>query len=704
MLRHRPNHLVHAIRRDARRPHGVAPTTPLLSVLVAALWAGSACSASAPPKPVQDRPPAEASESPPPNAEVKPVPAPVIDHHSFSRPAEVRVTHMGLDWTLDFDARVVSGSATYAIDRRDPKAPLILDTRGLKVLRVETSALELKQEGEVPTLAGELGALTETEWTLGESDPLLGQALSITLPRETNFVRVHYQTEPSASGLQWLEPSQTAGKKHPFLYSQSQAIHARSWIPCQDSPGIRVTFDARVKVPEPYVAVMAAEMLNFDTPTKVDAPVSEGKPPPLREFRFSMPQRVPPYLLALAAGEIERAEIGSRTAVWAGPEVLEAARHEFADMEKMLESAEKLYGAYRWGRYDLLVLPPAFPFGGMENPRLTFATPTILAGDRSLVSLVAHELAHSWSGNLVTNATWDDLWLNEGFTVYFERRIVEALYGEERAEMEAALGKQELLAELADDLASKPDFQKLAIQLKGKDPDDNFSGIPYEKGALFLGALENAYGREVFDVFLRKWFDSHAFGSVTTNDFLTALRDDLLSKHEPLEGKAQPNVEAWVHGVGLPDDAPSFSAAAFDAVDAQVAAWTDGSTKTEALKTNTWTPHEWLHFLRALPEALTTEQMTSLDDRFALTTSKNSEILSQWLNIAARRRYQPAYSAIESFLVGVGRRKFLTPLYKALISSDEGKTQAMQIYAKARPGYHAISRDSLDELLKWDAG
>ena len=559
---------------------------------------------------------------------------------------------MAMSWDVDFEARALSGEAMFWVERLDPEAPLILDTRGLAIDAVELGAGE---------------SWTPAEYALGEPDPLLGRPLTITLPEGVTRARVRYATTEAASGLQWLEPSQTAGKRHPFLFSQSQAIHARSWLPCQDSPGVRVTYEARVRAPAPHTAVMAAEMLNGTRPD-----TSAGG----REFRFKMSSPVPAYLIALAVGELERAELGARTAVWADPETVAAAADEFADMERMLELAEGLYGPYAWGRYDVLVLPPSFPFGGMENPRLTFATPTILAGDRSLTSLIAHELAHSWSGNLVTNATWEDLWLNEGFTVYFERRIVEAIYGEARAEMEATLGLQELEAELAGELAHRPDDQRLRVDLLGRDPDDTFSSIAYEKGALLLTALERAYGRRLFDAFLRDWFARHRFGAVTTADFEAFARQELLERHKPAHEQAIPDLHEWIHGSGLPADAPRASSPAFTIVDAELAAFLGGSRPARELDTERWTTQQWQHFLRALPTAITSAQLEALDEAFRFTEVKNSEIACEWLIIAARTRYAPAYSRLDQFLIEVGRRKFLMPLYRALLVTPEGRAQA----------------------------
>ncbi|MBV8732169.1 MAG: aminopeptidase, partial [Acidobacteriia bacterium] len=325
-----------------------------------------------------------------------------MDVHSCSRPAEVRVRHLELDIDIDFSRHILRGSAKLHFDRIKPDAAeLLLDTRDLSIHSVSNAA----------------------GFELGAKDRILGSPLHIALQPGTSWVEVVYSTSPDASGLQWLDPPQTAGKRLPFLYTQSQAIHARSWIPLQDTPSVRITYEGRVRTPEGLPAVMAAERAGS-------------------HFRMTKP--VPSYLIALAAGDLEFRPLGGRSGVFAEPELVDAAAREFADTEAMIRAVEEMYGPYRWGRYDLLVLPPSFPFGGMENPCLTFATPTILAGDKSLVALVAHELAHSWSGNLVTNATWSDFWLNEGFTVYLEGRIIEKVYGAERQAMEATLARREL--------------------------------------------------------------------------------------------------------------------------------------------------------------------------------------------------------------------------------------------------------------------
>jgi aminopeptidase N len=597
------------------------------------------------------------------------------DPHSFAEPGRVRVTHMGADWTVDFEGRRLEGAVTLAVDRLDPSAPLLLDTRALDIRAVTIAQRPESSPPGEPIAELDVG-WTPTKWSLGESDPILGAPLTVELPASVDLVRVEYRTTAGSTGLQWLDPSQTAGGHQPFLYSQSQAIHARSWIPCQDTPGVRVTYDAVVRTPPQLVPLMSADRVEHD------AGVS----------RFSMPQAISSYLIALAVGDLEFQALGDRAGVWAEPSTLPTAATEFADVERMMQAAESLYGPYRWGRYDILVLPPAFPFGGMENPRLTFATPTILAGDRSLVALVAHELAHSWSGNLVTNATWRDIWLNEGFTVYIERRIVEQLYGVERASMEAALGRQDLERALQE--LGEPD-EHLVADLQGRDPDDGLGDIPYEKGALFLETLEVTYGRERFDPFLQAWFDEHAFGSVDTEEFERFATERLV---EPNAAQVKPpDFDAWIHGPGIGPGAPAVTGDAFAKVDAVVEQFEQGKP-AKKLDVASFTPHEWLRFLRAIDAEVTPGRLAELDRAHGLTRSGNSEIVAQWLQISITGGYHKVDERLEQFLLTVGRRKFLMPLYRRLLDANR-RDEAIAIYQRARSGYHPITQQSLDALL-----
>ncbi|MFN8010500.1 MAG: M1 family metallopeptidase [Holophagaceae bacterium] len=591
------------------------------------------------------------------------------DVHSAANPAQIRVTRLDLDLKADFAARTLQGTVVLTLDRAKPEfTTLLLDTRGLEVLGVEAS-----RDGK---------AWTKAAYQLNGETPVLGSALQITAPEGHDRIRVAYRTRPSASGLQWLAPAQTAGKKHPFMFTQSQAIHARSWVPCQDSPGLKVTFTARIRTPKGLRAVMGA--------------TNPAPGPRTGDYRFTMEKPIPAYLLALAIGDLDFRPLGKRTGVYAEPSVLPAAAKELADTERMVAAAEKLYGPYAWGRYDLLVLPPSFPFGGMENPRLTFATPTILAGDKSLVSLVAHELAHSWSGNLVTNATWRDFWLNEGFTTYVERRVVEAVYGKDRADMEAVLGYNTLLEGLK---TLPPRDQVLHIDLAGRDPDDGSTDIPYEKGSLFLSLLERTFGRPAFDAWLKGWFARGAFQSRTTADLEADLEANLL-KTDPAKAEGL-HLAEWLRAPGLPDNAPKPASRAFADVERLSSAWVAGTLKTADLPARAWSTQEWLHFLEALPADLGLVRMQELDQAFRLTSQGNAEIAHRWLLLAIKRGYEPAYPRLEQYLVAIGRRKLITPLYEELARTPEGKLRAIDIYRKARPGYHPIAQASLDPLLGW---
>jgi aminopeptidase N len=574
------------------------------------------------------------------------------------------VSHFDLDLTVDFAERRLRGEVRLQVEPAPSGRTLRLDTRQLDIEWVR-----LEREGD------------EAEWQLGAPDPALGRALSVDLAAGAESVYIGYQTQPGAAALQWLEPAQTAGGSQPFLFTQSQAILARTWVPCQDTPAVRTTYSATVRVPPGLMALMSAE-----NPT---APADDGV------HRFTMPQPVPSYLLALAVGELEFRSLGPRSGVYAEPAVAAAAAYEFAEVEAMITAAERLYGPYGWGRYDLLVLPPSFPFGGMENPRLTFATPTILAGDRSLVALVAHELAHSWSGNLVTNADWNDFWLNEGFTSYFENRIMEEISGSEYATMLRALSLQDLEAEIERLGADSPDT-RLRLDLAGRDPDDGMTAIAYDKGAALLRRLEEAVGRDRWDTFLRQYFEANAFRSITTDRFRESLTAELGDELPPGF-----DLDDWLFGTGLPDDLPRPDSNAFRMVEGEIARWRAGA-RADQLATDDWTTHEWLHFLRQLPADLETPAMVQLDEAFALSATGNSEILAAWLEVAIRTTYEPAYPALERFLTSVGRRKFLRPLYAELAKSAEGLTWAREVYAKARPGYHAIARNTVDDLLSWD--
>ena len=584
------------------------------------------------------------------------------DMHSYANLSEARVRHVVLDLVVDFERKVLDGSAVLHFEPVGGAKPmqLVLDTRDLKIRSASTSV-----DG---------ADYAPAEYELGLADSVLGAALAVPLPDGAKMVRIDYQTSPSASGLQWLDAAQTAGENHPFLFTQSQAIHARSWIPLQDSPAVRVTYEARIRVAEPLRAVMSAETLDSGP----------------GEFRFHLDKPVPSYLIALAAGDIAFEGISDRTGVYAEPSVVHDAAREFEDVDSMLNQAEALFGEYHWGRYDILVLPPSFPFGGMENARLTFATPTLLAGDKSLVGVIAHELAHSWSGNLVTNATWRDFWLNEGFTVYLENRIQEAVFGEKRALMEAALEVQGLEEEMAT-LEARD--QILHIDLEDRNPDDGFTQVPYVKGMLLLRTIEKAVGREKFDPFLRGYFDHFAFQSITTADFLEYLERELPAAVKKVD------LRAWTEEPGIPADAARPQSSALEDVSHLRARWLKGEITLSDIPAKTWSTQEWLAFLSGLPADAGVDRLRELDVAFRLSESQNAEILHRWLLESVKRGYRPIDDSLESFLTSVGRRKFLKPIYEELAKTEAGKKRGLQIYANARPGYHPIAQATVDQIL-----
>lgn len=587
----------------------------------------------------------------------------INDPHSYAKPNDVAVKHLHLDLEADFNTKTLEGSAELTLNNKTQSNELWLDTKNLTISKVTL------EDG------------SETPFKLGEDDEHLGSSLKIDIKPTTEKVKIFYKTSPDAKALQWLEPAQTSGKEHPFLFSQSQAILARTWIPLQDGPGVKFTYSAKIKTDPKLMVLMSADN---DTTLHADG-----------VYTFEMPQPIPSYLMAITIGDFRYSSLGKNCGVYAEPNMLEKSAWEFADLEKMITSAEELYGPYAWGKYDVIVLPPSFPFGGMENPRLTFATPTIIAGDRSLVSLIAHELAHSWSGNLVTNATWNDFWLNEGFTVYFERRIMEKIYGKELSEMQAALALGELKNSIKTFGPTHPDTH-LKLSLEGRDPDDGVSDIAYEKGYFFLRTIENAVGREKWDKFLITYFDTFAFKTMNTEDFLVYIDEQLFKGDSSL--KAQIQIDKWIYNPGLPENCPQPQSGEFDKVLAQVEAFKNGSKASE-LDTNNWTTHHWQYFLRNLPKPLSTEQMADLDAAFNFTNTGNSEIACDWFVQAVESNYKPAYPKMEEFLIAVGRRKFLKPLYTKLAQTEEGKQWALEVYKKARPGYHSVSYHTIDDIL-----
>ncbi len=586
-----------------------------------------------------------------------------LDPHSCYDTTQPRSRHLHLTWFIDFEKHRIEGSVRIKLEKPSD-GYLDLDTKGLTIHSAQTQAG------------------SDILWHLGDRDPILGQRLRLELLEKTDTITINYSTSPEAIALQWFEPGLTLGKRQPFLYSQCQPIHARTIVPCQDTPRVRVSYAATVTVPEKLTAVMSAG----------PAGDRRGSTSRTRTFLFEMPQPIPPYLLAIAVGDLQSRDLSPRARVWAEPEMVEKAAFEFGEVEQMIQTAEALFGPYDWDRYDMLVLPPAFPFGGMENPRMTFLTPTIIAGDRSLVDVIAHELAHSWTGNLVTNATYDHFWLNEGFTTWAERRILDALHGEEASALRWAIGQKALEESVARFGADSP-LTKLRTDLRGVDPDDAFSSIPYEKGARLVSVIERHVGRERFDLFMRKYIQTFRFTSITSEEFLSFLNQELPGT------AAAVHIDAWLYETGLPPNAPTFKSAKLEELEAAAEAFAAGKRPTpEQIKG--WDSSELLIFLQHLPRQLDPGSLSWLDGNFKLTQRGNYEILVEWLSIAAGSDYEPVFERVREVLMEVGRMKYLRPLFNALGCCARTRVLAREIYEKKKPGCHSLSRRVIESVME----
>ncbi len=576
-----------------------------------------------------------------------------VDVHSYAKPLEARVTHLALDLAVDFQAKRVGGTATLDIDAKPGVGTIILDDKGLEIEKISTA------EGQ------------PLQYKVGTTDEHLGAPLEVAIGASRKIV-ITYKSAPEAGALQWLTPEQTAGKKQPYLFSQGQAIENRTWIPTQDSPGIRQTWEAKITVPQALTAVMSAP--------KVGEPVMSGSS---RQFSFKMERPVAPYLIAIGVGDLAFRELGPRTGVWTEPVMLDKAAAELSDTEKMVEAAEALYGPYQWGRYDLLVLPPSFPFGGMENPTLTFLTPTFIAGDKSNNSLIAHELAHSWSGNLATNATWSDFWLNEGMTTYATTRIVEAVYGPKVAAQQISLGHDAMRKAVEENGGATGADTRLRFDLKGRNPDAGLTDIAYEKGAAFLRTIEVAVGRERFDEWMKGWFNRHQFQPVTTSLFLADIREHLIKGDAALEARL--NLDAWVDQPGIPANLAAADPQAFAEVDGAVMAFAAGTAPMKPVW-DRWTTDERLRFLTRIDRKQPNDKLELLGRGFGLARAGNNELRFAFLDLAVANRLDVAVPALEDFLMTQGRRKFVRPLLTALYQDPQwGRPIAERIYPGRAP-------------------
>lgn len=586
--------------------------------------------------------------------------------HSYSNTNEAHTTHLHLDLDVSFKDKSINGIARHSITNNGADT-IIFDVKNLNIQKVTLGKKE--EERDVP-------------FSIGENDDLLGAPLYVIIDKKTESVNIYYNTTDQSDAIDWLPKSLTAGKEYPFMYTQGEALLTRSWIPIQDVPSNRITYSSNVKVPSDLLALMSASN-----------PKEKSKD---GNYSFEMKQPIPCYLIALAVGNISYRKLGENCGVYAEPELIEDCAYEFVDLPKMMNAAEKIYGKYQWDIYDLLVLPYSFPFGGMENPRLTFISPTLIAGDRSLVSVIAHELAHSWSGNLVTNATWEDFWLNEGFTVYFENRIMEEIYGKEAADILAYIEFQELENEMK--MISEGDFPEdthLKLNLKGRDPDMGMTSIAYVKGAFFLKTLEKHVGRELFDQFIDSYFKKYAFKTITTEIFKEYLEEQLL-----VPNNISFNTDEWLYNGGIPDNCLVLDPPRFKKVKDLANNISSGDlTLDNSYRLDQFLTQEWLVFIRSLSDTIQVAKLKNIDDVLGLKSCGNSEIMTEWYVLGLKNGYQDIKPDLKNFLLKVGRRKYLEPIYNQLALNKDDLAWAKGVFKEAKNNYHFVSNKTIEEIL-----
>ena len=582
------------------------------------------------------------------------------DPHSYADLTQGKISHIDLRIKADFDRHILNIEADYQL-AEPVNGSLFLDTAGLDLQKAFTDGQEL-------------------DWEFDQQDELLGERLHLKELDGVDSFGLIFNTSDQARALQWLPAVQTAGGEHPFLYSQCQAIHARSILPCQDTPSVRFTYSAEVDVPNLLTAVMAAEQVGVRESGESHV------------FEFKMPQPIPSYLFAIGAGNLVFRELGPRTGVYAEPERIEAAAWEFAENEEKIVEAEKLLGPYLWGRYDLLILPPSFPYGGMENPRLTFLTPTAILGNRGQARLISHELAHAWTGNLVTNATWEDFWLNEGWTSYAEARITEVLEGEVILDLIAVYAEHTLL-EVMERVGMDSKLTRLKVPSEGLDPDAATTVIPYIKGAFFLTECEYVVGRDRFDAFIQKYIGTYQFQSLTTEAFLDFLRQELPEVFEKVD------VHMWVYEPGMPEKRHRFQSALYDKVQEALELYKQGIRPLEDQVAD-WHRYQILSFLQALPKKIPAEDCKYFEDILDLKAKNDAAHYSYFYATCINSGYKEIMPSVEEYLGRNGRMLYVLPVFRAMIASEWARERARPILEQVQERQHKITVHVVDTLLE----
>ena len=583
------------------------------------------------------------------------------DPSSYADLTQGKIKHILFRIGVNFSTHILEIEATYQM-QEPMQGSLFLDSYKIELKEARANDRELA-------------------WEFDEKDEVLGERLHLKgFAGESKFT-LTFRTSPEARALQWLNASQTAGGQLPFLFSQCQAIHARSIFPCQDTPSVRFTYSAEVEVPQGLVAAMAAEQIGID----------EGAGNGSIVFRFRMPQPIPSYLFALAVGNLHFRELGPRTGIHAEPEILDAAAWEFEENETKIIEAEKLLGPYLWERYDLLILPPTFPYGGMENPRLTFLTPTAILGTRGMTSLITHELAHAWTGNLVTNATWQDFWLNEGWTTYAETRITEVLEGKDAVDLHSAFNEKQLIA-----IMERVGIDSPLTQLKlpaEKDADSFTTSIPYYKGCFFLQQCEYAVGRERFDAFIQKYMASFQFQSLTTEAFLDFLKAELPEVFEKVD------VHQWIYERGMPEVWHRPQSPLFNEVQRVLDDYARGIKPTRE-QIQGWHRYQILSFLQGLPHRISVEDCQYFDDILELDKWNDVAFYSFFYILSIVSGYEAILPRVEEFMGKIGRMLYVLPIMRAMIENDWSRKYVRPLFERVRDRHHQITIRAMETLLK----
>lgn len=601
------------------------------------------------------------------------------DPNTLSNYNNFRITHTSAALDILFEEQKLKGSVIHSLESiSDSESDeIVLDSSHVQIHSVKAGGKTVK-------------------WELLKRIEPYGSPLKIKLDRKALLkekidVEIDLETSPTlCTALQWMDKLQTSNKKHPYMFSQCQAIHARSIFPCQDTPDVKATFDFKISSPLP---VIASGIGAKDNPS---SPSADGSS---QVYRFHQGVPIPSYLFAIASGDIATAKVGPRSSVATGPDELKDCKWELeADTEKFLQAGESLVYPYAWGEYNVLVLPPSFPYGGMENPIYTFATPTIISGDRQNVDVIAHELSHSWSGNLVSNASWEHFWLNEGWTTYLERRIQAIVHGGDEWRAFSSIIGWRALAESVAQFGDQHEFTKLVIDLKGKDPDDAFSSIPYEKGFHFLYYIERLISQAEFDKFIPHYFETWRGKSLDSYDFKTTLLDFFQPDAAVSAKLAQIDWDTWFYKPGLPPK-PDFDTRLVDVAYALAAQWEKftgnpnpdfGPSKFDV---DGWSANQLVVFLEKLlsfADKLPVPHVNYMGFIYDLKETRNVEISSRYYQVAMAAGDSSIKGFVTELLGRVGRMKFVRPLYRALMKMDYDL--ALETFEKYKDFYHPICR------------